>query len=87
MPLEVLQFIRELGYGVPDEMGAALISRYGKTEHVAGIDERMSLLGEGAVDAVVGMISRNEKGLPMHPHYTLIEGSWVERPTVRPLKV
>jgi LacI family transcriptional regulator len=87
MPLEVLQFIRELGYGVPDEMGVALISRYGKTEHLAGIDERMRLLGEGAVDAVVGMISRNEKGLPMHPHYTLIEGSWVERPTVRPLKV
>jgi hypothetical protein len=64
--------------------GRRLISRFGKTG-IAGIDERMRLLGEGAVEAVVGMISRNEKGLPTHPHYTLIEGSWVERPTVRPL--
>jgi LacI family transcriptional regulator len=85
MPVEIMEFIRELGYRVPEELGVAVISRFTRTEGIAGIDERMSLLGEGAVEAVVGMISRNEKGLPTHPHYTLIEGNWTERPTVRPL--
>ena len=85
MPVEVMEFIRKLKYRVPDELGVAVISRFGKTEDIAGIDERMRLLGEGAVDTVVGMISRNERGLPTHPHYTLIEGSWVDRPTLRPL--
>ena len=33
----------------------------------------------------VSVTAVNEKGLPVHPHYTLIEGSWVERPSVRPL--
>ncbi len=85
MPVEVMEFITKLKYRVPDELGVAVISRFGKTEDIAGIDERMRLLGEGAVDTVVGMISRNERGLPTHPRYTLIEGSWVDRPTVRPL--
>ncbi len=85
MPLEVMAFIENLKFKVPDQLGVAVISRFGKNEHIAGIDERMRLLGEGAVDTVVGMISRNERGLPAHPRYTLIEGSWVERPTVRPL--
>jgi LacI family transcriptional regulator len=83
MPLEIMGFIRELGYRVPDQLGVALICLYGQTEHFAGIDEHVDQLGEGAVDAVIAMIGRNEKGLPAHPHYTLIEGSWVERPTVR----
>ncbi len=85
MPLEVMEFIRKLKYRVPEELGVAVISHFGKTEAFAGIDERMRLLGEGAVETVVGMISRNERGLPAHPHYTLIEGCWVDRPTVRPL--
>jgi DNA-binding LacI/PurR family transcriptional regulator len=87
MPLEIMGFIRELGYRVPDQLGVALICLYGQTENFAGIDEHVDQLGESAVDAVIGMIGRNEKGLPAHPHYTLIEGSWVERPTVRALPV
>lgn len=85
MPVEILGFIRNLKFRIPEQLGVAVISRFGRTEDIAGIDERMALLGEGAVDAVVGMISRNERGLPTHPRYTLIEGCWVDRPTVRPL--
>lgn len=82
-PLETLAHIRGLGYGVPEPLGVALISRFGQTDGIAGIDERMRLLGESAVDTVITMIGRNEKGLPDSPHYTFIEGAWVERPTVR----
>lgn len=85
MPLEIIEYIKALGYQIPDELGVALISRYGATESIAGIDEQMRVLGENAVNAVIAMISRHERGLPSAPHYMLIEGRWIERPTVRPL--
>ena len=84
-PLEIQAWIKELKYEVPEEMGICLACRYGMTDGIAGIDEQMELLGEAAVNVLVSMLQHNEKGLPVSPHYTLIEGLWVERPTVRPL--
>ncbi len=84
-PLEMQAWIHELGYDVPNEMGICLACRYGLTDGIAGIDEQMDLLGAAAVEVLVPMLQRNERGLPASPHYTLIEGRWVERPTVRPL--
>lgn len=84
MPLDIQAMIQALGYQVPDQLGIGLICRYGKTEDIAGIDEQMTLLGEAAVDAVISLVRRNEKGLPAYPRYTLIEGRWVDRPTLRP---
>jgi len=84
-PLEIQAWIKELKYEVPDEMGICLACRYGMTDGIAGIDEQMDLLGEAAVNVLVSMLQHNEKGLPLSPHYTLVEGVWVERPTVRPL--
>ncbi len=83
MPLEILGWVQELGYKVPDDIGLAMVSRFGKTDHIAGIDERLQSLGEAAVDAVIAMISHNERGLPAYPRHLLLEGRWVERPTVR----
>ena len=35
-------------------------------------------------EIVVGQIHRFERGIPARPTMTLIEGTWVEGPTVRP---
>jgi len=85
MPLEILEFLRQLGHRVPEDLGIALISRFLNNVEIAGIDEQMTLLGQGAVDAVIAMMGRHEKGLPAYPRYTLIEGSWADGPTVRAL--
>ena len=87
MPLEICAFIRELGYSVPLDLGLGIVSRFGKTDHIAGVDERMQALGEAAVDAVIALISHNERGLPEYPRYSLVEGRWVERSTVRSLAI
>jgi hypothetical protein len=42
----------------------------------AGIDESPLLVGATAVDVVVGMIHRSERGVPENPRYILIEGRW-----------
>jgi DNA-binding LacI/PurR family transcriptional regulator len=84
MPLEICEYIKELGYDVPNKVGVGIVSRFGRTDHIAGVDERMQALGEAAVDAVIALISRNERGLPEYPRSSLVEGRWIERGTVRP---
>lgn len=81
--LEVCDWIRQLGYQVPADVGLALISRFGPSDHVAGIDEQNDLLGVAAGKCLVSLLQHNECGLPEFPLYTMIEGRWVDRPTVR----
>jgi len=82
--LEVYDWIQQLGYQVPADLGLALISRFGESDHVAGIDEQNDLLGVAAGKSLVSLLQHNERGLPEFPVYTMIEGRWVDRPTVRP---
>ena len=82
-PVEVQAMIAELGYKVPDQMGLCVISRFSKTEGMAGIDEQLDLLGEAAGTFLISLLQHNERGLPFYPRYTLVEGCWVDRPTVR----
>ncbi len=86
-PLDIVGWVDELGYAVPGKLGICLACRYGLTNAIAGIDEQMELLGVAAVNVLISMLQHNERGLPASPHYTLVEGQWVERPTVRPLQV
>lgn len=84
-PKEIHDWILELGYQVPDELGVALISRWGDYGAIAGIDERPELFGEAAANFAVSLIQHNERGLPESPRYLLVQGRWVDRPTVRAL--
>ncbi len=84
-PLQHRDWISELGYRVPEEMGLTILSRSGETDGIAGIDEQMELLGEAAANCVISLLRHNERGLPEYPRYTLVEGRWIERPTVRPI--
>ncbi len=83
--LEVCDWIKKLGYDVPNEMGVCLISRFGQSDHIAGIDEQNDLLGVAAGKSVVSLLQHNERGLPAYPLYTMVEGRWLDGPTVRPL--
>lgn len=83
--LELCDWIRDFGYAVPDQMGICLISRFRKSEHLAGIDEQNDLLGLAAGKSLVSLLQHNERGLPDYPLYTMVEGRWVDGPTVRPL--
>lgn len=50
----------------------------------AGIDQRSEMVGSAAVDIVIGQIVRHERGEPEVRRTLLIEGRWVDGPTVRP---
>ncbi len=76
-------WIRALGYDDTATMGITVLSRAGDTDHLAGIDEQMSLLGEAAANFATSLLRHNERGLPEYPRYSLVEGRWVDRPSVR----
>ncbi|PTX93892.1 LacI family transcriptional regulator [Spartobacteria bacterium LR76] len=49
---------------------------------VAGICQNDKLVGRAAVDYIVDMYNRNERGVPAVPYRVLVEGTWVDGPTL-----
>lgn len=82
-PQEMLGWLGELDCVVPDQIGVCHTALLEAKDGIAGIDNQVGLLGEAAVNAVVAMLQQNERGLPVHPHTTNIEGRWIEGTTVR----
>lgn len=80
---DVIQWLAGIGKQVPRDIGLAVASIPFEDHTITGIDENAPLIGRVAVDTVVGMIHRNDFGIPVRPSSTLLEGVWVEGKTTR----
>jgi LacI family transcriptional regulator len=49
---------------------------------LAGINQESAAVGAAAVNFLVGMIQRNERGVPEHPLQLLLNGTWQSGPSV-----
>lgn len=49
---------------------------------VAGIYQNDKIVGRAAVDYLVDMYNRNERGVPVVPYRVLVEGTWVDGDTL-----
>ena len=78
-----IEWLGEIGKDVPDDVGVAAASIPFGNSILAGIDENAPLIGQVAVDTVVGMIHRSDHGVPPRASSILLEGVWVEGKTVR----
>lgn len=76
-------YLAEMGVRVPDELGVAVVFKRVVGDDFSGIDQRVQRTGEVAMDVLVSMIQRNERGVPSSPLETLVEGRWVPGTTVR----
>jgi LacI family transcriptional regulator/LacI family repressor for deo operon, udp, cdd, tsx, nupC, and nupG len=83
---EVLDILKELKIDVPGDMGAACPSLPGPDLGLAGVVEDSKRIGAIAVDQLVSMINRGERGIPEHPLRIHVEGAWVPGHSLRPLK-
>lgn len=84
---EVIDWLRDVGVRVPEEAGFVTLNRNEATRPCAGMDLVPAAQGAAAVDIVVGQIHRFERGAPNRPTLTLIEGNWIEGPTVRAARI
>lgn len=78
----LIEWLKELGLRVPEDMAVVPLERY--PGH-ACLDQKPGMVGAAAIDLVIGMIQRNETGLPADPKIVMVEGSWIEGPSVKPV--
>lgn len=76
-------WLKDAGVQVPKHIGLAAASIPDAPTIVSGMDENPALIGSMAVDAVVGMIHRQERGVPVNPSSLLAEGTWSAGKTAR----
>jgi LacI family transcriptional regulator len=79
----VHKWIRGLGLEVPRDIG--LIQLEWRPDHArwAGMHQHNDMVGEAAIEMIIGMIHNNESGVPLFPRATLIGSTWVDGFTVK----
>jgi LacI family transcriptional regulator len=79
----LLRWIEEAGLRVPQDIGFVNPARAGGPDHYTSMDENTEQIGATAVDVLVEMIHRGERGVPPTPVCHLVEATWVPGSTVR----
>jgi LacI family transcriptional regulator len=74
--------IRALGYQIPQQIGFAGMDVDPNDKHISGVYQNDFMIGQKAVDLLVGMIHRGETGVPSLPLCTLIESEWRDGETL-----
>lgn len=78
---DIEQAIADLKVKVPEEVGMVCLSE--TTKGFSSINQNSREVGIAAVDLLVSMLHRNERGIPQIPRRLLIEGAWQEGNTIR----
>ena len=83
---QVLAWLVEAGITVPDTVGLALLTVPDSGVLYSGIWENPHLIGAKAVEFLVDLTHRSERGCPHVPLTMLVAGTWVDGKTVRAQK-
>lgn len=83
----MVDWLDQAGLPVPERVGFFRINITESSRACAGLDLLPQQLGAAAVAAVVGMLHRQEFGIPVTPQAILIDSAVVDGPTIRPLSV
>lgn len=71
------------GIRIPEDIGLVALAQPNAGEVMSGILERSAEIGVAAVDFVVAMVNRQERGVPAYPQTLLINNTWVDGHTLR----
>jgi len=81
-PYQYLKAITAAGLRIPEELACATMSWHASIPHLAGIHQNSFDIGKTAVDVLVSQVHDNRRGIPKLPTFTLVDGSWVDGPSV-----
>jgi len=79
----ILDTLKQQGFAVPRQLGVAGISLPSRDTPLAGIVEDSPRVGAVAMDLLIGMVQRGERGIPSTPIRTHLEGTWHEGRSVQ----
>jgi LacI family transcriptional regulator len=80
---EILTWLLNWGLGVPEDVGFVHLECPNGEGRFAGIRRNGVAVGMAAIDLLVGMIHRNERGVPALPKWILVESRWQDGATLR----
>jgi LacI family transcriptional regulator len=80
---EMVEWLAEINVRVPEDAAFFNLNLTERTAPCAGLDLAPRRLGAAAVETVVAMLHRQERGVPAFPHTITLEATWVEGPTLR----
>ncbi|AHF91748.1 LacI family transcriptional regulator [Opitutaceae bacterium TAV5] len=75
-------WIEEGGWKIPEEIGV-VPTITSDNSFLSGMNENGPVIGAAAVDLLVSMLHRNERGVPEHPQRVMIDATWVDGKSVR----
>ncbi len=78
-----LDVLKSLGHRVPEDIGVACPLLPSPELDLAGVIESSIEIGSVAVDFLIGMIHRQERGVPENPQRIHVEGRWLPGQTLR----
>ena len=84
---EALSILRKLGYHVPQQVGFVSLSVESQSSSISGIFQNSPHIGAAAVDMLNTLLHNRERGIPPTPTRLLVESSWREGTTLRPIPV
>ena len=79
----VRRWIEDAGILAPRHVGLIQLEWRDDSPDWAGMNQHNDVVGEAAVEMVIGMIHNNECGIPGFPRATLVGSTWVDGTTVR----
>ena len=79
----ILESLAAQGIRAPGDLGVAGLSLPSADTPLAGVVEDSTQIGTVAMDILVGMVQRGERGVPVSPIRTHLEGIWHEGRSLR----
>ena len=80
---ELVGWLRETGVRVPEDVGFFNLNLTERIAPCAGLDLGPRRLGAVAVETVVAMLHRQERGVPDFAQTITLEANWADGPTLR----
>ena len=69
---------------VPEDVGLVDLRCYDPQAGITGVHYDFSQTGAVGVETLIGLMHRQERGVPVRPHEVLLQGSWIEGSTLGP---
>jgi len=79
---DLLQMLPEVGLRIPEDVAVLNVASASAQRGESGMRESNEIIGASAVKLLVSMLQHDERGVPVVPHQTTIEGRWIEGNTV-----
>jgi LacI family transcriptional regulator len=80
--VQALHELQRAGIRAPGDVDYATLNWTKAEPEIAGINQRPNSIGSAAVDLLIAQLRRGERGVPEIPVTSMIEGVWVNGPSL-----